>query len=185
MRLVKAVITGSASIVVLVGSAGFSTDSAAEPQVVRWHDIRGLSSSVGLNVDNTLVVNLIGAGTGASPPGQRPWSTTSGHAQVELGTGEIDFIVRGLVLAGGVGIGTTSPFTEVVGRLVCDTNGSSSLGNSTIVDTPSVPLSPQGDAVFHGNIEPLPSACSQPDIAFLIVNPSTGRWIAFGAIRTP
>jgi hypothetical protein len=69
--------------------------------------------------------------------------------------------------------------------VICDTNGSSSAGNSTNVDTPLVPLSPQGDAAFHGNIGPLPSACSQPDIAFLIVNPNTGRWIAYGAIRTP
>ena len=55
---------------------------------------------------------------------------------------------------------------------------------STLVDTPLVLLSAQGDAEFHGPIGPLPVACLEPDIAFLIRIPA-GRWIPDGVIRRP
>ena len=56
-----------------------------------------------------------------------------------------------------------------MGTLVCDTNGSAGGGNSVLVSTPLVPLSPQGEADFNGDLGPLPAACmSEPDIAFLV-----------------
>jgi hypothetical protein len=165
------------SLISIALSVGFCTvSSAQETQVVQWEDIRGLSSPIGLDVNNNVVLNSIGL----TVPGQRPWSTRSGHASIDLMTGHLNFAVHGLALAGGSGIGTTSPFTQVVGRLVCDT-----FGSPVLVDTPPVSLSPQGDAAFHGSVSPLPAACSKPNIAFLLVNPTTGRWIAFGAVRTP
>jgi hypothetical protein len=74
----------------------------------------------------------------------------------------------------------------VKGTLVCDTDGDVT-GNSTLADTPLVPLSAQRDAEFSGNVGPLPSACSLPDIASLvrISSTPTNRWIANGAVRTP
>jgi hypothetical protein len=45
-------------------------------------------------------------------------------------------------------------------------------------------MSAQGDAEVHGPIGPLPAACLEPDIAFLIRIP-TGQWIANGAVRRP
>ncbi|HEX9444946.1 MAG TPA: hypothetical protein VGA73_12550, partial [Candidatus Binatia bacterium] len=73
----------------------------------------------------------------------------------------------------------------VKGTLVCDTNGSAGGGNSELVDTPTVPLSLQGEANFSGNVGPLPAVClTQPDIAFLIRGAS-GSWFAAGIVREP
>lgn len=132
--------------------------------------------------------NVVGSGTTAVPGGGQPWSTTRGEAEVNLQTGEVHFQVRGLVLAGGNGIGTSGGIAQVRGTLVCDTNGSAGGGNSTLVDTPPVAFSPQGDAKFNGvvNNGVLPAVClSEPDIAFLIRIVPAGRWIANGAVRKP
>ena len=89
------------------------------------------------------------------------------------------------MLAGGNGIGTRAAITEVKGTLVCDTDGSAGAGSSTLVDTPLVPLSAQGDAEFRGSVGPLPGACfTEADIAF-VVRIGAGRWIANGAVRRP
>jgi hypothetical protein len=111
-------------------------------------------------------------------------------ARVNLDTGEIQFVVKGLVLAGGNPIGTRGDITAVKGTLVCDTNGSAGGGNSTLVQTAAVPLSSDGDAHFTGSVGSLPGVCStEPDLALLIriaeVNgvAVNGPWIAFGAVR--
>ncbi len=130
--------------------------------------------------------------------GAAPWVTTEGRAKVDLGNGDVEFEVEGLVLAvgssgafTGLPIGTTAGVTPVKGTLVCDLNGSAvgSGGNSTLVDTPAVPLSLQGDAEFSGNVVLPPACVNKPDIAFLIrIGPSSGfvgRYIAFGAVRIP
>jgi hypothetical protein len=131
-----------------------------------------------------------GSGTGAVPGGLLPWVTSEGVARVNLDTGQIQFVVKGLVLAGGNPIGTRADITAVRGTLVCDTNGSAGGGNSTLVQSAAVPLSLDGDAHFSGSLGSLPALCSsEPDLAFLIriaeVNgvAVNGPWIAFGAVR--
>jgi len=147
---------------------------AADPNI-RWADVIGIVQAG----------NLVGSGTGRVTGGGQPWSTTKGSATVNLNTGDIHFRVDGLVLAGGSGIGTRDAITEVKGTLVCDTDGSADGGNSTLVDTPLVPLSAQGNAEFHGSVGPLPGACiTEADIAF-VVRIGAGRWIANGAVRRP
>jgi hypothetical protein len=136
--------------------------------------------------------NVVGSGTGAIPGGFLPWTTTGGSATLNLQSREIHFTVRGLVFAGGssaITIGTPGPITAVKGALICDNNGSAGGGNSVIVETPSVPLSPTGDASFTGTLDTLPSVCAtQPDIAFVVRvsgvngNPVEGPWIANGAV---
>jgi len=69
-----------------------------------------------------------------SPGSGQPWFVVSGSAAVDLNTGELQFQVEGLVLAGGNAIGTPGAVTQVKGTLVCDTVGSLT-GNSTLVDT--------------------------------------------------
>jgi hypothetical protein len=103
--------------------------------------------------------NTVGSGTGKVTGGGQPWFATSGSAQVNLATGNVQFQVRGLVLAGGNTIGTPGAVTQVKGTLVCDTTGTAT-GDSTLVDTPLVPLSAQGNAKFSGNVGALPSECS-------------------------
>ena len=44
----------------------------------------------------------------------------------------------------------------------------------------------QGDASIDTNVGPLPAACDEPDIAFLIrIVMGPGPWIANGAVRIP
>ena len=126
--------------------------------------------------------SIVGKGTGAVTGGLAPWHTTRGRAEVNLATGELHFVVRGLVLAGTNFIGTRGDISQVKGTLVCDTTGSAT-GNSTLVNTELVPLSLQGDARFSGNVGPLPGAClNSPNIAFLI-RTAGGFWIASGEVR--
>ena len=126
--------------------------------------------------------NTVGSGTGKVTGGGQPWFATSGNAEVNLATGDVQFQVRGLVLAGGNAIGTPDNVTQVKGTLVCDTTGTAT-GNSTLVDTALVPLNAQGNAKFNGNVGALPTACStQPNIAFL-VRTAGGAWIASGEVR--
>jgi hypothetical protein len=148
--------------------------------VVRWREVVGIIQPG----------NVVGSGTGAVTGGLLPWVTTGGVALVNLDTGEIQFVVKGLVLAGGNPIGTRADITAIKGTLVCDTNGSAGGGNSAVVQTAAVPLSLDGDAHFTGNPGSLPAVCSsEPDLAFLIriaeVNgvAVSGPWIAFGAVR--
>lgn len=173
MRLTKLVI----SVVMGFLMAGwiFPTSVRAESPTVAWDDIIGIIQAG----------NLVGSGTGQVTGGGQPWSTKQGFAKVNLRTGMVKFLVQGLVLAGGSGIGTPGTIVQVKGTLVCDTNGSAGGGNSVLVDTELVPLSEQGDAEFVGDVGPLPGAClTEPDIAFLIRIPA-GRWIANGAVRKP
>jgi hypothetical protein len=126
--------------------------------------------------------NKVGSGTGQVSGGGQPWTTVSGSADVDLATGRLQFQVQGLVLAGGNAIGIPDGVTMVKGTLVCDTTGTAN-GNSTLVDTPLVPLSAKGDGRFRGDLGPLPLAClNQPNLAFLVRN-AAGAWIANGAIR--
>jgi hypothetical protein len=140
---------------------------------IEWRHITGILSPG----------NVVGTGTGKATGGGAPWHTSGGNAEVNLTNGTLRFDVEGLVLAAGNAIGTPGPVTSVKGTLVCDTTGLLNSGNSTLVDTPLVTLSAQGDAKFRGSLGTLPAACtSQPSIAFLI-RTASGAWIASGMVR--
>jgi hypothetical protein len=118
---------------------------AGSGDTLRWQSVIGIAQAN----------NVVGSGTGAVTGGGAPWSTLDGHVNVVLENGELNFDVRGLVLAGG---------------------------NSVLVDTPLVELSDEGNARFDGSVGPLPSVCaSEPDVAFLI-RVGSGRWIANGSV---
>ncbi len=143
--------------------------SPVEAQMVKWKDIIGIIQAG----------NIVGSGTGEVKGGFEPWSTSAGSAKVNLSTGKLEFIVKGLVFAGGKFIGVPAPITEVKGTLVCNVTGA---GDSVLVDTPVVPLDEEGNANFSGRVA-IDPACLNGDIAFLIRVPS-GIWIANGAIRS-
>ena len=118
------------------------------------------------------------------------WTARRGWARVYLKRDLIRFQVKGLVLASqpnpavaGVVIGAPSPAAGLVkGTLLCnaDTTGTPHF------DTDPVPLSPQGEASFSGNVAGLPANC--PNAAFLIrISGGTldGLWIAAGMTRKP
>ena len=147
--------------------------AGADSPAAKWEDIVGIIQPG----------NVVGSGTGQVTGASAPWTTQSGKAQIDLGTGRLKFTVRGLVLAGGNSIGTRGGVAMVKGTLVCDTNGSSEgSGNSALVDTPLVPLSPEGDADFSADVTLAAVCVSEPDIAFLIRAGSA--WIANGSVRT-
>ena len=143
---------------------------AGSNSIVRWNQIVGVITA--LNVDNP--VGSISAGT-------FPWSAGSGHAHVDLSTGQTSFQVEGLVINGTVFSGTTGPITAVEGTLVCNPGPA-----QTVQDTASVPFEVQGDANFTGTIGKIPNPCDNPIFLIRIAAPvgAAGRWIATGADRT-
>jgi hypothetical protein len=144
----------------------------AADEIVAWRQIMGVIQAG----------NTVGTGSGQVAAGGQPWVALGGSAAVDLTNGEVQFLVQGLVLPGGNSIGTPGAVARVKGTLVCDTTGSLS-GNSTLVDTPLVSLSSQGNARYAGQIGPLPAAClNSPNIAFLI-RTAGGGWIAAGEVR--
>jgi hypothetical protein len=187
MKMSKRVVIACACV-----SAVFLGAASAYAKSAKWSTIIGIIE----------VGNRVGSGDlgfGADPGGVlggAPWSTLGGGAKVDLDSGDVQFQVKGLVLAvgsaptfglTGLPIGTTAGVTDVMGTLVCDVDGSASGGTSTLVDTPSVTLSTTGDAQFSGSFGTLPAVCSsETDTAFLlrIVNPEAfrGVWIANGAV---
>ena len=138
---------------------------AAPTDTVRWQSVIGIIQGG----------NVVGTGTGAVTGAPGPWSAQGGHVAVDFTHARIQFDVRGLVFAGGNAIGNTGTVAQVMGTLVCDTDGSAT-GNSIHVDTPLVNLDDEGNAHFSGNVV-MPAACAaEPDMAFLI-RTASGRWI--------
>ena len=133
------------------------------------------------NVSWKRVIGIIQAGNmvGNIQGGGQPWSTLGGEAHVNLGSGRVEFEVRGLVLAGGNSIGTPDAINQVKGTIVCGAGSPT----QAVVDTPLVPLSAQGDAEFDGNVGHFPAVCAPNNLAFL-VRIAAGRWIANGAVRS-
>lgn len=182
----------SKSITLVAMTIALVTLSAAAGQAdtIRWRTIIGIVEAANLVGSGDLGFGVKGVLGGA------PWSTLRGGARVNLNTGDVQFEVKGLVLAvgsanafglAGLPIGTPDGVTDVMGTLVCDIDGSAGGGTSTLVDTPSVPLSPTGDAHFSGKVGTLPAACTdETDIALLIriFNPAAfrGVWIANGSV---
>jgi len=151
---------------------GCSYAAIAADQTVEWQRIVGIIQAG----------DTVGTGTGKVTGGGQPWFARGGSAAVDLTSGQMQFDVQGLVFAGGNAIGTPGAVTQVKGTLVCDTTGTAT-GNSTLVDTPLVTLSSQGNARFAGQVGPLPAACvNSPNIGFLI-RVSGGGWIAGGEVR--
>jgi hypothetical protein len=172
--------------------------TAGQAGNAKWRDIIGIIEAG----------NIVGVGDQGftGPPfstdgilGGAPWSTLGGGAKVNFSSGQLQFQVKGLVLAVGseklfgiptLPIGTPDGVTDVVGTLVCNVDGTAGgTGTSVTVDTPPVPLSSTGDAHFSGKVT-IPDVCtSDPNpsnIAFLIriFNPLAfrGVWIANGAV---
>ncbi len=154
--------------------------TAGHDNNIKWRDIIGVVTAG----------DLVGV---PGIPGGAPWSTQSGGAKVNLSNGQVQFEVKGLVLAAGsalgltgLPIGTTAGIPEVVGTLICNVSGAG--GASEIVDTPAVSLSATGDAKFSGKFSgPIPDVCTNdPFPAFLLRiaggTPFDGAWIASGAV---
>jgi hypothetical protein len=135
--------------------------------IVSWQTIKGIAQA------NNMVGGIAGGG--------QPWSTLEGGgAVVELTTGQVQFAVVGLVLAGGNTIGTPGGVNQVKGTLVCGPGSAS----PKVIDTQLVPLGARGNAAFNGSFSSSTASCSPMDVAFL-VRTATGAWIGNGSVRSP
>jgi hypothetical protein len=172
MKTISWGVIGAALLLVALSPAGRADGGDNSDNSVRWQTIIGtffIGATPGTSANT--VGGIVGGG--------EPWSTLGGHAYVDLTSGTVDFEVDGLVLAGGNGIGTVpATLTQVLGALVCFP--------TTVVFTPAVTLSAQGNAEFHGSFGPLPTACTATNVAFLITTTaSPPHWLANGAVRVP
>jgi hypothetical protein len=177
---------GITIVVILFGWDVSVTRADGDSDTVKWQQI------VGILTPNANVGGFIGI--------QGPWTAREGKAVVDLDSGDVEFRVRGLVLAnqppsiqaGTPIIGTPGLVTEVRGTLVCDGSATATPPPATsFVNTPAVPLDEEGEARFHGSIA-IPSGCLQTPgrWAFLLRVatpglPITDRWLAHGAVRKP
>jgi hypothetical protein len=167
------ILSSAAALALLPAS---SARAASDPEV-RWEAFVG-------NI-RTGAAGAVGSGTGAVNAAGAPWVATGGNARVDLASGELRFRISGLVLVDTAAAGTPGNNPQVMGTLVCDTDGSAGGGNSVLVATPRVPLSAQGNAEFNGDLFPFPAACvNEPDRAFLIRS-TTGVYFAVGIVRVP
>ena len=169
MRTISWGVIGAALLLVALSPAGRADDNGNS---VRWETIIGtffIGATPGTSANT--VGGIVGGG--------QPWSTLGGHAYVDLSNGTVDFEVNGLVLAGGNNIGTTGGLSLVMGALVC-----SPASSPKVFNTPTVTLSAQGNAEFHGSFGPLPAVCTPTNVAFLITT-TTPHWLANGAVRVP
>jgi hypothetical protein len=141
----------------MLPAASFARDDSAP----NWKTIIGIEQA------GNVVDGITGGG--------QPWSTLGGEASVDLRTGEVEFEVHGLVLAGGNSIGTRGAVASVAGTVVC--------GVGVSVATPPVSLSAQGEAAFDG-IVAIPPGCTSSNIALLLTAPN-GQWIANASVRRP
>ena len=167
-RIVRLSIVG----IIFTGQLALGAAGADADEKFKWQDIAGVTTPV---IAGGLANDVQGI-----PPGGRPWFTLKGDAEFRPVNGELRFSVRGLVLVGGGATGTADGVTQVKGTIVC--NG------PVILDSDAVPLSPQGDAEFHGRITPF-AACANP-IFLIRIGPgtpgsATDRWIAAGIVRKP
>ena len=110
---------------------------------------------------------------GVNPPGQI-WVIEDLRGEVDS-SGRVRIDGRGLLLGGGNGVGTNAN-QSVMATLICE-----AAAPFTLLNTPLVPLEPNGDFRIDDSLSPAPPAeCASP--VLLIRNPA-GAWFAAGIVK--
>ena len=109
---------------------------------------------------------------GVNPAGQH-WVIAALRARVAE-DGRIKVDGRGLLLAGGNGIGTNAN-ARVFATLICEAAAPFTERNS---DLTGVPLEANGDFRIDGVLTPVPNGCASP--VLLIRNAANNGWFAAG-----
>jgi hypothetical protein len=119
---------------------------------------------------------------GVQPPGQ-PWVIADLHADVKV-DGQINVVGRGLLLAGGNGVGTggsggspTASNQSVFATLICEAASPFTERNTTLT---GVQLDDNGDFRIDDMLTPAPPApadCTKP---VLLIRNTAGAWFAAG-----
>jgi hypothetical protein len=138
-------------------------------------------SSATVNPDGTVTVNR-NVVRGVNPPGQ-PWVITDLQADVKV-DGHIKVVGRGLLLAGGNGVGTggsgaspTAVNQSVFATLICEAAAPFTDRNTTVT---GVQLDDNGDFRIDDMLTPAPPApadCTKP---VLLIRNTAGAWFAAG-----
>lgn len=148
----------------------FVLPAAAEDSLVRFEGGIGVipvSSAAGVQNANGTFPDVNRNDVRGVPPGGQPWVISTLSVDVKT-DGRISVDGRGLLLAGGNGIGTPGG-QSVQARLFC--------GNDAF-NTGLVALAPNGDFQIEDVLSPaVPAVCDSP--VLLIVN-AGGRWFAAG-----
>jgi hypothetical protein len=111
--------------------------------------------------------------------GPAPWVVQEGKATVDL-NGNVKIRAKGLLIGSGVLasgapvpadlVGTVGPVTSVHAALTCGGAGGAPFA---IINTPTVPLSPQGSFKINAHIT-LPTTCDRPIILIRAFAPEVG-----------
>ncbi len=166
-----------APIFMLMGVGLLSSVAAAEDTLVSFKGGIGVipvSSGAGTATTATTVNrNIV---RGVQPPGQI-WTISDLEAEVRS-DGSITVVGRGLLLAGGNGIGTNAG-ASVFATLICEATAPFTPRSTS---TAGVPLQANGDFQINDVLAPPPSGgCASP--VLLIRNASNQAWFAAGILN--
>ncbi len=150
--------------------------AAADDALVKFNGgigVQPISAAQGLGTAATTVNrNIV---RGVQPPGQ-PWVIQDLHAEVRA-SGRISVDGRGLLLAGGNGVGTTGGLS-VFATLICE-SAPPFVERST--NLAGVKIEPDGDFRIDDVLTPPPSDCASP--VLLIRNVANQGWFAAGIVK--
>ncbi len=160
---------------VLVGVvmlSAFGTDGGNT--LVRFNGGIGVDPISNVTVNGSTVIANANVVRGVKPPGQI-WRIGDLDAKVST-DGRIRVGGRGLLLAGGDGIGTTAGLS-VFATLFCGAPGSATASSS---NPAGVPLDPDGDFTIDDVLSPLPpNPCDTP-VLLIRLTLGTQPWFAAG-----
>jgi hypothetical protein len=132
-----------------------------------------VSSAQGAAATSTVVNrNIV---RGVQPPGQL-W-VISDLAAVVTNAGEISVAGKGLLLAGGNGVGTNAN-ARVFATLICEAAAPFTERSTTLA---GVALEPNGDFEIDDVLTPAPTDCASP--VLLIRNAANQAWFAAGIVK--
>ena len=129
-------------------------------------------SNVVVAADGTITVNR-NTVRGVNSPGQI-WRIKDLDAKIKT-NGDIKVEGKGLVLAGGNGIGRPPAGTSVFATLICEAAAPFIEHSTTLT---GVPLAPDGDFKIDDVLVPMPDDCASP--VLLIRSANGGNWFATG-----
>jgi len=156
-------------LAVFVAPAGKATDVLLSFRGgIGVDPVGGINGMTGLPTLNT--VRNVG-------PGGAPWRIGSLRADIDV-SGRINVVGRGLLLAGGNGIGTNGG--QIVRALLLCAATPTRAASSHATNPDGVALAANGDFRIDDALSPAPASCASPIL--LIVNVPGGRWFAAGIL---
>jgi hypothetical protein len=161
------------STLALIGGLAWSVAASSDDTLVRFNGGIGVIpvSAAVVNTDGTPSSVSRNVVRGVNPPGQI-WRITDLNAEVSA-DGRIRVKGKGLLLAGGNGIGTAAG-QSVFATLICEAAPPFTLRSTSPA---GVALQPNGDFEIDDMLSPAPGTCASP---VLLIRNLQGAWFAAG-----